>query len=94
MHVNNFILIIYKTSNQVNIPFYENMRNDFIFSYRRALHVISKKREKRRHAKYFHIKTFLSATTVTVTVVAERKQLIMRFYIRLGIFFPVIPYKL
>ena len=31
MHVNNFILIVYKVSNQMNILSYENMRNDFVF---------------------------------------------------------------
>ena len=31
MHVNNFILIIYNTGNQMNILSYENMRNDFVF---------------------------------------------------------------
>ncbi len=33
MHVNNSILIIYKVSNQVNMLFYENMRNDFAKSF-------------------------------------------------------------
>ena len=33
MHVNNFILIIHKASNQANILFYENMRNDFAKSF-------------------------------------------------------------
>lgn len=33
MHVNNFILIVYEVSNQMNILSYENMRNDFIFLF-------------------------------------------------------------
>ena len=33
MHVNNFILIVYKVSNQMNILSYENMRNDFVFLF-------------------------------------------------------------
>ena len=33
MHVNNFILIVYNTGNQVNIISYENMRNDFVFLF-------------------------------------------------------------
>ena len=31
MHVNNFILILYVVSNQMNMFCYENMRNDFVF---------------------------------------------------------------
>lgn len=31
MHVNNFILILYIISNQMNMFCYENMRNDFVF---------------------------------------------------------------
>ena len=31
MHVNNFILILYIFSNQVNTHYYENMRNVFAF---------------------------------------------------------------
>ncbi len=33
MHVNNFILIVYEVSNQMNILSYENMRNDFVFLF-------------------------------------------------------------
>ena len=33
MHVNNFILIVYTVSNQMNILSYENMRNDFVFLF-------------------------------------------------------------
>ena len=31
MHVNNFILILYVFSNQMNMLYYENMRNVFVF---------------------------------------------------------------
>lgn len=31
MHVNNFILILYTFSNQINMRYYENMRNVFAF---------------------------------------------------------------
>ena len=31
MHVNILILMLYVVSNQMNILFYENMRNDFVF---------------------------------------------------------------
>lgn len=33
MHVNILILIIYISNYQVSTPFYENMRNDFVFSF-------------------------------------------------------------
>ncbi len=33
MHVNNFILILYVISNQINMLSYENMRNDFVFLF-------------------------------------------------------------
>lgn len=31
MHVNIFILMLYIVSNQTDMLFYENMRNDFVF---------------------------------------------------------------
>ncbi len=33
MHVNNFILIMYEVSSQMNMLSYENMRNDFVFLF-------------------------------------------------------------
>lgn len=33
MHVNNFILILYVFSNQMNMLYYENMRNVFVFLF-------------------------------------------------------------
>ncbi len=33
MHVNILILMLYVVSNQMNILFYENMRNDFAKSF-------------------------------------------------------------
>ena len=33
MHVNNFILISHIISNQMNMFYYENMRNDFVFLF-------------------------------------------------------------
>lgn len=33
MHVNNFILILYIISNQMNMFYYENMRNVFAFLF-------------------------------------------------------------